>query len=289
MLTPDQIEQYKTQGFLVLSNFASPDECRAMKERAHALVANAGPRVDPRGVFDHQTKGNRLVSYSYFLESTNKVSLFFAASAVDPDGLLRIDKNRAIVKIGHALHDYDPVFERFSHSPRMHEVARAFGYKKALIGQSRYFFKPPEFGAAIPAHQDSDKLYTEPLSCYALWLALEKATTQNGCLWVSPGSHRTGLRCRYIRDHVKGTDQRISLGNFEPIKDSSFIPLEVEEGTAIFMSGELFHKSNANTSTSTRQAYGLHFFEGDEGCKYPPENWLQRPGGFGELRHLNYG
>lgn len=286
MLEEAQIEQYKTQGFLVLNNFASKDECQAMRDRAAALVANSDSTVDPRGLFDSKYIAKRLVSYSYFLESTNGISLFFEKSAVDADGKLLMDKNRAIIKIGHALHDCDPVFEKYSHSSKMHEIARALGYKKPMIGQSRYFFKPPEFGAAIPPHQDSDMLYTEPLSCTALWLALEKATLENGCLWVSPGSHLAGLRCRYIRDHVTGIDERVSLGNFEPIKGSSFIPLEVEEGTLILMSGELFHKSNKNSTKNTRQAYGLHFFEGHESYKFPAENWVQCPGGFGALRHL---
>lgn len=286
MLTSDEIKHYKTQGFLVLDNLASPAECHAMRERAALLVTNSEPIVDPRCIFDSKAKGKRMVSYSYFLESTNKVSLFFEASAVDSNGRILMDKHRAIMKIGHALHDYDPVFEKYSHAPRMHEIARGLGYKKPLIAQSRYFFKPSEFGAGIPPHQDSDMLYTDPLSCSTIWLALENTTTENGCIWVSPGSHKTGLRYRFIRDHINGIDDRISLGNFEPIEASSYIPLEVKEGTAILMSGELFHKSNRNISTRTRQAYGFHFIEGAVTHKYPSDNWLQRPGGFGELRHL---
>lgn len=286
MLTLDQIEHYKTQGFLVLNNFVSTEECRTMRERAAALVANSDPIVDPRCIFDSKSKSKRMVSYSYFLESTNKISLFFEASAVDSSGKMLMDKHRAIMKIGHALHDYDPVFEKYSHAPRMHELARGLGYKKPLIAQSRYFFKPSEFGAAIPPHQDSDMLYTEPLSCSTLWLALEHTTTGNGCLWVSPRSHKAGLRYRFVRDHLNGIDNRISLGNFDPIEESSYVPLEVDEGTAILMSGELFHKSNRNMATHTRQAFGLHLIEGDVTHNYPSENWLQRPGGFGELRHL---
>lgn len=86
MITQAQVQQYKTEGFLVIKNFASNHECRTMRERAAWLVENSSSVVDPRAIFDSQTKGNRLVSYSYFLESTNKISLFFEKSAVDSDG-----------------------------------------------------------------------------------------------------------------------------------------------------------------------------------------------------------
>jgi phytanoyl-CoA hydroxylase len=286
MLSLDQIEQYKTEGFLVIKDFASADECRTLRERAQALVTQSGPRVDPRSVFDTNSKHNKLVSHSYFMESTDNVSLFFEASAVAPDGTMLRDKTRAIVKIGHALHDYDPVFESYSHSHRMHEIARDLGYKKPLIGQSRYFFRLPEIKIEIPAHQDSTMLYTSPSSCYLVWLALEKVTLESGCMWVSPGSHGDGVRCRYVKDAVSGKGRIENLGRFKPIDDSSFIPLEVDEGSVVLMSGELFHKSNQNRSSGSRQAYALHFIEGNESHEYPLENWLQRPGGFGKLRHL---
>ena len=38
-------------------------------------------------------------------------------------------------------------------------------------------------------HQDSTFLYTDPPSVIGLWLALEDATVENGCLFSQPGSH----------------------------------------------------------------------------------------------------
>lgn len=44
-------------------------------------------------------------------------------------------------------------------------------------------------------HQDNSFLYTQPTTCTGLWLALEDATTINGCLWAIPGSHKRTLFC----------------------------------------------------------------------------------------------
>lgn len=284
MLSPDDISRYKTQGYLLLNNFLTIDECRTMRERAAALLAAFDPNLNPRLVF--HAKGNEHVSNSNLMESTDNISFFFAAHAFSLDGRLLCDKTEAIVKIGHALHDCDPVFQRYSHGPKMHEIARNLGYKRPLIGQSRYFYKLPRLKGVISPHQDSTVLYTEPLSCYAIWLALENATHDNGCLWVIPGSHHMGLRVRVIRDEISGKSRLISLGTFAPLDDSSFIPLEVAAGTAVLFCGELVHKSNQNISTRSRQAYAVHFIEGDKSHKYPVENWLQRPGGFGELHYI---
>lgn len=44
--------------------------------------------------------------------------------------------------------------------------------------------------AAVSSHQDASFLYTEPLGrVLGLWMALEDATLENGCLWFIPGSH----------------------------------------------------------------------------------------------------
>lgn len=48
-------------------------------------------------------------------------------------------------------------------------------------------------------HQDSTFLYTNPMSCIGLWLALEDANKDNGCLWAIKGIHKQGLSRRFKR------------------------------------------------------------------------------------------
>lgn len=282
MLSQADLSLYKEQGYLLIPDFASFDECRTMRERAGALVSAFDPATDPRCLWDASQRKH--VSYDYFLESLNKASIFFESAAMGADGQMLSDKTKAAVKIGHALHDYDPVFQRYSHSKQMNQIARDLGYKRPLIGQSRYFFKLSKVKSSIEPHQDSTALYTEPLSCYAVWLALEDATIDNGCMWIIPRSHHDGLLRRVLREPVTGASRILELGNTPEWNDSLFVPLEVKSGTAVLMSGELIHQSKLNTSNVSRQAYALHFIEGADTHKYPTENWLQRPGGFGELK-----
>ena len=50
--------------------------------------------------------------------------------------------------------------------------------------------------AAVSPHQDASFLYTEPLGrVLGVWIALEDATLENGCLWFIPGSHTGEATC----------------------------------------------------------------------------------------------
>jgi phytanoyl-CoA hydroxylase len=64
-----------------------------------------------------------------------------------------------------------------------------------------YIFKQAKTGEPVNSHQDSTFLFTTPRqTCLGLWLALDDATLDNGCLWVRPKSHREGVRREYKRN-----------------------------------------------------------------------------------------
>jgi phytanoyl-CoA hydroxylase len=64
-----------------------------------------------------------------------------------------------------------------------------------------YIFKQPLIGDAVTSHQDSTFLHTTPrTTCLGLWLALQDATLENGCLWARPGSHLEPVRRQFVRN-----------------------------------------------------------------------------------------
>ena len=282
MLSSDDLSFYNTHGYLILKDFASAQVCSDMCSRAAYLLRtrdlkNAGS-CSVQGF-----KNSNQDPEAFFRESVSGINFFFQNGAFDSDGKMVGDQNRSIIKIGHALHDLDPVFKEYSHSTQIIDLARKLGYKKPLIGQSRYFFKLPGAKGRIGAHQDSAALYTEPLSCFGVWLALEDATVENGCIWVIPGSHRGGLRFRAVKAPHTGRQCTITVNDAVSWDESTFIPLEVSARSVILIQGEIVHKSDENLSSVSRQSYSIHIIEGDESHIYPNENWLQRPEGFGRL------
>jgi phytanoyl-CoA hydroxylase len=52
----------------------------------------------------------------------------------------------------------------------------------------------------VKSHQDAAYLHTDPVQLVGFWVALDDATLENGCLWFAPGSHRSGVHRRLIRN-----------------------------------------------------------------------------------------
>ena len=90
----------------------------------------------------------------YFLKSANNISCFFEEGAFDAQGDLLKPKGLSINKIGHALHDVDPVFREVSRSKSIKQLYHALGFKKPLPVQSMYIFKQPSIGGPVVPHQD---------------------------------------------------------------------------------------------------------------------------------------
>lgn len=151
--------------------------------------------------------------------------------------------------------------------------------------------KQPEIGGAVPPHQDSTFLYTDPPSAVGYWYALEDATKENGCLSFAAGSHkRAAVKQRFVRkgggtgfidndgpQFPKGLQTESETGKVE-VYDMG----EVKAGTLVLIHGNILHKSEKNASQKSRNIYTFHVIEGEE--KYDERNWLQPPAsGFSKL------
>jgi len=268
-ISEQQIAQYIDTGFLVLEDFASESDCDNLRARVQELVQEFDP-AEVVSIFT--TREQNRIADEYFLTSGDKIRFFFEENAFNEDGTLRYEKEKSINKIGHALHDLDPVFDRFSRSRDVKELAAALGFEDSLLLQSMYIFKQPNIGGEVTCHQDGTFLYTEPIDIVGLWFALEDATIENGCLWAIPGGHRRGLKSRWVRSRDGGME--FEIYDKEPWPENELVPLEVKKGSLILLHGLLPHRSFENRSPHSRHAYTLHLIRA--GAKYPSDNWLQR-------------
>ena len=269
MLTETQLQHYHRDGFLVLPNFKPADDIAALRQRAEAIVDAFEPDT-VKSIFTTNEQSRHVDDY--FMGSAEQVRCFFEEEAFGPDGELVQAKALSINKIGHALHDLDPVFERFSRGPALAALAKDLGLTAPQVWQSMYIFKQPGIGGEVGWHQDASFFETTPITVTTFWFALEDATLENGCLWAEPGGHRGPLRERFVQH---GSGARMEKLDATPWPDTrSAVPLEVAAGTLVVFHGLLPHYSAANRSTQSRHAYTLHVT--DAGSAYSPANWLQR-------------
>jgi phytanoyl-CoA hydroxylase len=248
-------DTFLRDGFLILEDFASESDCAALMRRAAEISAEADPKASR---FSTQTQAHG--REDYFLTSGDKIRCFFEESG------------QAVNKIGHALHDLDPIYSTFSRRPELARLAAGLGMTSPLLLQSMHIFKHARVGGEVTCHQDACFLYSEPPSVVGFWFAIETATRHNGCLFTFPGAHRGPLRSRFRRSSER--EARLEVLDTTPWPNSESLALEVPQGALVVLHGLLPHFSGPNLSDRSRQAYALHVIEG--AARYPADNWLRR-------------
>ena len=122
--------------------------------------------------------------------------------------------------------------------------------------QSMVFVKPPGFqGQAW--HQDEVFIPTRDRSLVGAWAAIDDATVENGCLWVLPGSHKSGYLYP-LHEHGRPDEFDASPESYG-FDDAAEIPVELEAGSVLFFNGYLLHRSKPNRSTTYRRTFVGHY------------------------------
>lgn len=156
-------------------------------------------------------------------------------------------------RITEGFHDvlWNPAFLMAAHQLLEHKPVRFW--------HDQLFYKPAEHGGVVAWHQDysywTRTIAMQHLTC---WTALDDSTTDNGCLYYIPGSHKWGLlNAPELAGSMDGIldyltpEQRL---NFNPV------PVEMKAGYATFHHPLLVHGSYANISDRQRRAFVLNVF-----------------------------
>ncbi|KAF9798927.1 hypothetical protein SFRURICE_019709, partial [Spodoptera frugiperda] len=214
-------------GFVVIKDFLTPSECDKMVAAGLDFTKNLPPK-EQRNVFTTVDGEKKQMQDEYFLTSNDVIRCFFEDAAVGPDGELTVDPSISLNKVGHALHYQHPVFRYYTYCDRVKEVAKALGFKEPAVVQSMYIYKNPGIGGEVIPHQDITYLHTAPVAPVGFWIALEDATVENGCLWMVPGSHKSGIHRRLTRNSDKDSKELLIYDTPSPdYPESGFVPVPV--------------------------------------------------------------
>ncbi len=219
MITEAQVQSFVDDGFLVVKALVGPSDVEAARNDATLFAQGHYPA-------ENLPADGRMLAV-HFPHWVSEVAL----GLVHHPGLVDV-----VSKVAGA------------------HLAHWHGRVKCM--QSMLFLKPPGLqGQAW--HQDERFIPTRDRSLIGAWIALDDATTENGCLWVIPGSHRDGVLYPF-RDHGRPDE-------FDPTDEAydfdaaGAVPVEVQTGDVVFFNGYLLHRSLKNRTNGTRRALVNHY------------------------------
>lgn len=162
----------------------------------------------------------------------------------------------------HQPHKVSPVMHRYLAHRTIVDVLTRIISPNVKAMQSMLFIK----AAGKPGqawHQDEDYIPTRDRSLTGVWIAMDDATVENGCLWVIPGSQRHGVLWPLKWHGDRRFDCAQEAYDF-PFRDEDAIPVEVKAGAMVFFNGYLLHRSLPNhAKAGFRRALVNHYMSAE--------------------------
>jgi phytanoyl-CoA hydroxylase len=225
-VTDSQRKTYAQQGFLVVDEFL-----------------DAGELEEWRGAVDHAVteRGRQLLAFQTSEEESSKAA---AVSQEERDYYDEVFTQR------NNLWQTDAHLQRLLFQTDLgHYVADVADIDGVRIWHDQALIKEP-YANPTAFHLDVPYWSFTSVDAITIWLALDDATLENGCLYYVPGSH---LARKF--DNVGITKRIGQLFEIYPDwVDVAPIPCPVPAGGALFHNGLTFHGAGANMTPGRRRA-----------------------------------
>ena len=153
---------------------------------------------------------------------------------------------------------YDLGFLNYARQPEILDMVEQILGSNIALWNSSFFAKPAHQGKKTPWHQDGEYWPITPLATCTVWIALDDATINNGCLKFLPGSHKD----KRLESHHLNNSDDIALPlelDHHHIDESKAEFIELEAGQISLHDVFLMHASEANRSSQSRRGMTLRF------------------------------
>jgi len=153
-------------------------------------------------------------------------------------------------QFGHWLVRDDPFWARLISDPRLLDIAEQFIGPNIALFASHYISKPPFDGKPVLWHQDGSYWPLDPMEVVTLWLAVDDATPENGCMQVIPGTQHSQLANMIDRPEI---DSVLGSGmDDELVDESKAVDIVLKAGDVEVHHPNIIHGSRANLSPNRR-------------------------------------
>lgn len=253
-LTGDQIAQFQENGYLAFSNVLSSAEVEASRQGLADLTRSllSDPNSDYRPP-ELVEGGERDAIYTgaRYARPDRPTSMHIEAG-YDPTGRSVEEIELQVRKYWSFVSEAEVFRRMLAPGSRLRTVVDGLLGADPILFQEMALVKPPFIGSQKPWHQDNAYFSVTPLDVIlGVWIALDDAAVENGCMHVIPGAHREGA----VKHH-HGFDCEIDPALL-PVERAVAVP--VPAGGAMFFYGMLPHETPPNRSPQRRRALQFHF------------------------------
>ncbi len=142
------------------------------------------------------------------------------------------------------------------HKPLL-DIAESLIGGNIQIFQDQALYKPANNGGPIPWHQDNAYWRCQPADLVSIWIALDDADEENGCMNVIPGSHVSGVVEHSRAKTGDGNTSAILMTS--QVDDSKAVSIPLAAGHAMVHHCLMFHTTLPNNSNRDRRAMVIHY------------------------------
>ena len=156
---------------------------------------------------------------------------------------------------------YDLSFLNYARDPNILDMVEQVIGSDIILWNSSFFAKPALNGKKTPWHQDGEYWPLRPLATCTVWIAIDDATPENGCLKFMRGSHKR----KSLRPHRTNKNPNFTLHQelIESEYDDQYaVQLELKAGQMSLHDVYLLHGSEANHSAKPRRGMTMRFMPG---------------------------
>ena len=141
------------------------------------------------------------------------------------------------------------------HKPLLDIVESLIGTEIQLF-HDQALYKPAYHGGEVFWHQDNAYWQCDPPNLVSIWIALDDADEENGCMNVIPGSHLEGLT-----SHGRAKSEKGELPALLEVDadETRAVAVPVKAGYVMVHHCMTLHQTNSNRSPRDRRAMVIHY------------------------------
>lgn len=224
-ISEKEIAQFHEQGYLAIRQAFTPEQTQTSGQAMWDLIDGKNP--DFKGL---QAEAGKRENF---------------------DALTSEERRDAVRKLWQFI-DHDQRLKALSEDAKLIQVITQLMNDTPILFQDMGLIKPPRIGREKPWHQDCAYFdYPVETTVVGVWIAIDSATEENGCLHIIPGSHKEGAQPHFSRRDWQICDTEVA------VQRDVTVPLE--PGGCLIWHGLTQHGSPPNPTNQRRRALQYHY------------------------------